>query len=535
MRRLVLLAACGVAHSVHADVPLPAEGVWRFPASNGSGLTLDVRDSTIGIGLYTYDEDGDSVWYSGAGQLVDGVLDTDLSLYRETAPGVVEAVGAPREFRLSFSDSTHATLSFDGTTGIATEHLAFGADYMAGWTPQGIPAHALPDLRGHWLFATRPSDPMGLSTAYDVEFAVSSVSEDGRTALFRSIDYPVDARPDALRTYEMRCAPFEATTRCDLVAGIVPVESGDVPRLVGSFDPRDLSPNRAAGHDEFGDVFGFRVPGDVQAAPQPGIWQIVGRNGSGMTLDVRENGAAVGLFSYDAQGNATWSLAQGPIVQNTLAATLTAFSGGSCLACEQQDPEAQTVTRALSLQFVSATRALLVIDNAEPITLVLLPYGTGYVQSPMENDPLEIDFGPHPVPRLSGRWAFTQGDVATQREPDAGVALDFIDHEVTPADDGVHARRISARAADIARGLVPEPFNEQRSLDCGTFGGAAAATCELFYRAVPDSDIDDPPAFESHAVGDLSDLSGTRYIGTGTGGLDVPVWGFQLPTASGTP
>lgn len=531
MRRILFLAACGVAQFAHAQVVLPAEGVWRFPAANGSGLTLDVRDSTIGIGLYTYDADGDNVWYSGAGQLVDGVLDTTLAEYREPgAAGMVEPVGTPRTFRLSFSDSTHATLNFAGTDNIAAEHLAFGADYMSGWTPSDLPPHALPDLRGRWLFATRPTDPMGISAAYDTEFAASAVSDDGNVATFRSIDYPVDGEPDALHSYELRCGPVAGHTRCDLTSGVVPLGSGDAPQLLGSFDPRDLSPNRAAGSNEFGEVFGFRIPSDLQAAPQAGIWKIVGRNGSGMTLDVRENGAAVGLFSYDDEGDATWSLAQGPIIGNTLSATLTTFDDGSCLSCPQQDPTAEPGSRALSLQFISATRALLVLDNAEPLTLVLLPYGSDYVQAPIENDPNELDFGPHPVPKLGGRWVFSQSDVATQRDPDAAVVLDFIDHDVTLADDGVHAERISARAADITRGQLAEPVNEQWQLDCGTFGDATVSTCEILYRAIEDGEIPNPPAFATHTVGDLSDLSGTRYIGNGTGGLDKPVWGFQLPS-----
>lgn len=529
MRHLFLVSALAAVPAAHAAVTLPAEGVWGFPASNGSGLTLDVRDRTIGIGLYTYDEDGDNVWYSGAGQLVDGVLDTTLTQYRETAPGAVEPVGNARPFRLTFGTSTHATLRFDGTDNIAVEHLPFGAQYLADWSPDDLPDHALPDLRGRWVFGSQPIDPISPSVAYDIDFTASAIAEEGHVATFRSIEYPVADDETSMRTYEMRCAPVDGETRCDLTSGVLPVADGDVPVLIGSFDPRALSPNRAEGEDDFGKVYGFRQPSDTLAAPQPGIWQIVGRNGSGMTLDVREDGAAVGFFSYDDEGNATWSLAQGPIVANTLAATLTSFTGGSCLSCPQQDPDVEQVTRSFSLQFASATRALLTIGDDDPLTLVLLPYGAEYVTAPMENDALEGDFGAHPVPKLSGRWVFSQGDIDTQRTADAGIALDFLTHDVVLGEDGVHALTITARAADIPRGLMDPPATEHWHLECSTVGEAVDSTCDMGYRAVPDSQLDNPPAFSPYAVGDLSDLSGTRYVGTGTGGTDRPVWGFQLP------
>ena len=537
MRTLALLLACSLAASTHAATFLPAEGVWQFPAANGSGLTLDIRDGTIGIGLYTYDDAGANVWYSGAGQLVDGVLSTSLAVYRETAPGTVTQVGEAKAFNLSFTDSTQGTLTFGETTGIAVHHAAFGADYVEGWTP-GPDTYALPDLRGRWLFATRPSAEIPQPPVYDIEFVATVIDETGTTATFRSLDYPVDGAPDALRSYDMVCGPQpSATTRCLLTSRVTPLGEGEAPVLIGEFDPYDLSPNRAVGSGSDTstdtDVIGFRLPADPMAAPSPGIWQIAGRNGSGFTLDVRENGVAVGLFTYDDEGNATWSLSQGPIMGGTLTAPLLSFTDGSCLGCPQQDPTAVPGQRTLALQFIGATRGLLTIDDNEAVIVSLLPYGADYAPLPLANDSLEADFGPHPMPALSGYWVFSQGDIATARAPDEGIVLNFVDVLVTPDDDGQHAERISAHAAGIFAPAAADWDTEAHSFDCETFGEAVEVSCEARYLVSDDGLIlDPPPPPITLATAAISDVSGNRILATGAGDMVVPVWGFRIPPAA---
>lgn len=531
----LLLPLCLLAGTTHAVVRQPAEGVWRFETSNGSGLTLDVRDTTIGVGIYTYDEDGDSVWYSGAGQLVDGVVVTSVALYRETAPGTVEAVGEAQSLRIAFSTSTQGTLALDGSAPLAIEQLAFGADYVSGWNPLGSNDQPLPDLRGRWLFATRSLDGTDQVAAHDIEFAASSVSQDGRVASFHSVDYPVDGAPDATRRYTMDCGPLGTppATVCTLASLVTPLATGESPQEIGRFDPRDLSANRAVGAVWGGEVFGFRMPANVEAAPQPGIWQIRGRNGSGMTLDVRENGAAVGIFSYDDAGNAIWWLAQGQIVSNTLAAPLVRFEEGSCLACPQADPT-PAATRQLQIHFISTTRALLTLDEGEAIPLVLLPYGAEYASAPVAGDPLEVDFGVHAVPLLSGDWVFSQGDVATQRASDNAIALDFIANTAIPSAQAPYADRIGAQASDIARTDLSPEVTERWALDCAPTGEVPNATCELLHLAYPTATPPSPvpPPTMPLAIAPVSDLTATRYLAVGTGDSEfgVPVWGFRLPS-----
>ena len=530
MRKLFLLLACSLIGNAHAATFLPAEGVWQFPDANGSGLTLDYRDGTIGIGLYTYDDAGANVWYSGAGRLIDGVLETSLAVYREGAsPGVVEQVGEAKSFSLVFSSSTQGVLDFDGTADIAVQHAAFGADYMAGWSP-GAEAYALPDLRGRWLFAERQSPETPQPTAYAIEFAVSTVDDEGRTATFRSIDYPVDGLPDAHRAYEITCGPqANLDIRCLMSSRVIPLSSGETPVEIGQFDPRDLSPNRVVGTGANADLIGFRMPSDPIAAPSPGIWQIVGRNGSGLTLDVRENSMAVGVFSYDAAGKATWSLAQGPIVQGTLAAPLQSFTGGSCLGCPQQDPVATPNPNTLNLQFIGATRALLTIGNAAPVPVSLLPYGHAYSPLPLANDSLAGEFGPHLLPLLSGEWVFSQGDIATERAPDSAIALDFVDNHVAPDASSEFATFVTATTALIDASPTAEWDSEMHRFECGTFGDAVEATCEARYFQEFDDLILDPPVTFALATAAISDVSGNRILATGAGDMSVPVWGFRIP------
>ena len=531
MRKLSLLLICGLFGSAQAATFFPAEGVWQFPESNGSGLTLDYRDGTRGIGLYSYDDEGNSVWYSGAGQLQGGVLETSLAVYRETAtPGSVEAVGEPRAFRLEFANSTQATLAFDGTEDIPVHHAAFGADYVNGWSP-GTEVYPLPDMRGRWLFATRPSVAIPQPQAYDIEFAATTVTNNGNTATFRSIDYPVDGLPDTVRSYEVVCsAQSGLPTSCLLSGRNTPLADGETPVLIAEFHPRDLMPNRVVGINLETDAIGFRQPADPLAAPMPGIWQIVGRNGSGMTLDVRENGMAVGLFTYDDEGNATWSLAQGPIVEGTLAAPLLSFSGGSCLGCPQEDPTAAPDPVTINLQFIGATRALMTIGDSEPVPVSLLPYGTQFAPLPMANDSLEEEFGPHLMPLLAGQWVFSQGDIATERQPDDAFALDFVAIELTPNAEGDRTDYLSARASPIVAPEGADWDTELHRFECTTFGEAPEATCEAnMLRQSEGVILDPPPPATALATATLSDVSGNRIRATGAGDMTTPVWGFRIP------
>lgn len=525
MRRILLCATLTAAGSASAAVHLPAEGVWQFPASNGSGLTLDVRGATVGIGLYTYDDTGDATWYSGAGALVDGTLDTTVARYTLDAGGAPVQVGETHPLRIDFASATHASVQFDESDPLDANHFAFGAAYTS-FTPSGDGSPemiTIPDLRGRWLFA-----PGGGHGAHDVVFTQWSMSG------FES--EPFASLASTQQKYSVTCTSTGASPTCDLY--LIDIASGNVPPAspLASFEPGDISTTRMASVPDDDGVahHAFRVP-TSRNAPVTGIWQIVGANGQGVTLDVRPDLVAVGVYGYTDDSDATWSLATGALEGNVLEADLTTFAGGACLGCEPAEPVIATDgVRPLRLEFVTPTRALLTIDGAEPLALTLLPFGVAYLDKPIAGDPDGDTFGPFAMPSLLGHWART--DVRENDEDEVerypAVQFEFTDEEDASIDGG-EISHVLAWTDPYPAPELGEDREEATLVLCGDESQEPTDTmCEMQVAdgaiALPLPDIDRISTFAPW------DAAATRIALTGEV-EDEPVFLFRVPAPVATP
>jgi hypothetical protein len=148
-------------------------------------------------------------------------------------------------------------------------------------------------------------------------------------------------------------------------------------------------------------------PMTPQVQPATGYWYDAERPGTGFAVERR--GDMLGLVFYhfsdyyfsdvglETRG-ADWHLANGPLQDNTVVATLLHFEGGSCLGCdpfaEADGVETDIVVR---LEFTSAREATLTVGDGEPRRVVTMPYGVPY-ESALDT-PADL-----PLPDLRGRW-----------------------------------------------------------------------------------------------------------------------------------
>lgn len=521
-RTLAAALLAGLSGAATAQVWLPAEGIWQIDGANGSGLTLDVRDDAIGIGLFTYDEDGNGTWYSGAAALVDGTLEAELTRFARAGETTTAVDTLP--LTLQFQASATGTLSIGDGQARPVRHFAFGADYVGGLTLAGVAGDVavVPDLRGRWVFT--PTQAEGFASQ-DLVFEGVKRTDD-------SVAFTTTADPDAViddGEFSFVCStdavPAGELSHCSLVANFGLSPPAPPPMEIARFDPSDLSVTRLAG--EADTMIGFRVPRTINA-PQSGIWQIAGRFGEGVTLDVRPDLVAVGVYGYDEQGNATWSLATGPIVADAVEADLVTFSGGSCVDCEHNDPVVGA-TRPMRLEFVGATRARLTIGDAEPLALSLLPFGADYLDKPFAGDPGAEEFGTHALPALSGAWVQTRVfEEFIEQIPLHPAAAYVLGEAETVSLDGETYNALVALPQE-AWG-PPHPFGGSyaSSLACEAAPGDDIASCDLINTGGGGS----PPA-PPRTIASIRpwDIGATRISGFNVVGGETPgaVYLFRIP------
>jgi len=91
----------------------PNPGLWFNPASDGRGFDIEIFKNRLSAIWYTYDEQGQPLWYISAGELNGFNYQSDLLLTRLTADGVFEfeSVGTlTLEFSSERSVSMHWTI-----------------------------------------------------------------------------------------------------------------------------------------------------------------------------------------------------------------------------------------------------------------------------------------------------------------------------------------------------------------------------------------------------------------------------------------
>jgi len=162
----------------------PNPGVWFNPASNGRGFDIEVFNTRLSAIWFTYDEQGQPLWYIAAGDLNGFEFRADLLLTRLTPQGVFEfdSVGT---LTLNFSSERSANVSWTIGGQAGSEPLQW-----LEWTTE--PAER--DFTGQWSRADGPGWGVSIATEGDRTVAIAFIYDSAGKPRW-TISDPVDGPP----------------------------------------------------------------------------------------------------------------------------------------------------------------------------------------------------------------------------------------------------------------------------------------------------------------------------------------------------
>jgi hypothetical protein len=120
------------------------------------------------------------------------------------------------------------------------------------------------------------------------------------------------------------------------------------------------------------------------AYPETGVWSHPERPGTGLMFEIQRGILGGGLFGYGDDGSARWYLISGPLqaapddpqVSWRLSTPALEFSGGSCITCPYEAPEAPASAGTFEIEFLQRNLARYRIDDGEWTTIWPLTYGS---------------------------------------------------------------------------------------------------------------------------------------------------------------
>lgn len=143
----------------------PSTGFWYNPEQSGSGLSIEVKKSTVFGAYYGYNDEGKPIWFTFVGQLQpsnkSGVmweLDSDLLEFKDgnnlnsdyQAPILLES---DHQIHIEFNHMNHASFSVDNGLVQNIVPLSYGVEHKA-YFPEKTSLR-IPNLQGFWVFSLR--------------------------------------------------------------------------------------------------------------------------------------------------------------------------------------------------------------------------------------------------------------------------------------------------------------------------------------------------------------------------------------------
>lgn len=117
--------------------------------------------------------------------------------------------------------------------------------------------------------------------------------------------------------------------------------------------------------------------------PQIGFWFDPDRSGSGFNIDLQNGILAGAYYGYSEDGQAQWFTFSGRLQRSetageywTLDTELLRFSGGSCIDCEYQAPDAPEPAHRIELKVLQRNLISYRLDGGEEYRVQPLIYGT---------------------------------------------------------------------------------------------------------------------------------------------------------------
>lgn len=132
--------------------------------------------------------------------------------------------------------------------------------------------------------------------------------------------------------------------------------------------------------------------------PRTGHWWNPAESGRGFNIDVQNGTMVLTFYTYDANGNAQWYLAAGPMndAQHSFTATLDKYAGGQCVACSYRPATVVGNDGIVTVVFATETAATVTLPGGHVSTI----------------QPLNFSYG-DPPQGLLGEWIYVYDIIST--------------------------------------------------------------------------------------------------------------------------
>lgn len=424
------LAPQAPAQEIVVDEPVvnPYAGLWIPWFEPGSGLMIDQQDDTLVIAIFTYDPEGNPVWYLASGPIEHGVFEAEALRYRDGACLNCEwrpaEAHSPVNIRLDFIAHTLGWMTWDGGAPAPIRAMPFDVPSFASFSGDFPPfdSPGMYNMSGRWLFLSQ-----------------STPEELRQTPIFDSLAF-LDpggaawsvAQETDFEGYDIFCRDEDIYPQSDIphcVYGEEGLDSFDVQDYPISFFWGDTAPDRMIGYEDplkrgtDGDLRGdslvqaFRLTGPVEAdgdqgfpaesAPpalyiEKGLWFNAEEPGSGLMLDWQHDTLVFTIFTYDEDGNAIWYQGSGKVEDGVVAGEASQFVGGTCLSCEYEGTHEAREPVTVTFEFTSKTTAWLSFDGGSPKPIWAVPFDAPKLRTFGQRG----DFGKPYLYDLRGEWVF---------------------------------------------------------------------------------------------------------------------------------
>lgn len=143
----------------------PSDGMWWNPDRPGSGLVLEMKESVLAVTLFTYDANGDPIWYLASGNMetprrFSGEIlefgEGKPIASRDVAHFQPEIVNS-REIAIDFHSANFATVAIGNGESFEIQAINFGHQSSPRVQLRrgdgSLADRTFPDLTGYWAFA----------------------------------------------------------------------------------------------------------------------------------------------------------------------------------------------------------------------------------------------------------------------------------------------------------------------------------------------------------------------------------------------
>ena len=405
MKKIWMMLLVFISAGVDAKI-VPADGLWRTTDDPqiGSGLMFATEGEMTLVSVFTYDADGNNVWYVATGQVNDeglfsaDLLQTDQGEYLlNESPQSAEVIASESTINIQFNGSQMAALSID-----ESEPKIIRADHF-GLTS----VYKIPDLTGKWVLGDAVS---GESYILDLNL-IPPIIFGGVSLPYRDVTF--SSSHVSTENWQLQCTIILGielnNSQCDLVRGS---ELDDL--KVNTFDignQRMTFYNEDAENSE--KYQAFRLNKDRRLLPSDGHWRTYDDPaiGSGVVMRTQGDYTVVLLYSYDVDGKSKWQIASGFFDESgKLVAELNSTQGGT--AINHPNPQTAMIGTERSVIEIQGTNlATLSIDDSPPKTLKSFVFGLELFETLHKT----VHDEPFKFPDQQGAWVLVNEDHTDSR------------------------------------------------------------------------------------------------------------------------